>query len=222
MECVSWSNGGLQHGEEVLHEQNMVTVFSYEEKTGFQRGKLRLTNFRLFWHDPHDYRCVLEIHLNQIVSAELRSATASSFGSRVQSYARLALTLQRSSTSSNYVSQMPPQASKNAALVQFEFEYGGHNEFNSQLSRHLDAKSWTNSASATGSQQQQQAAGSSSSPHTIGIGGIQRKIQDRLDVQDQKINDSFKVYHLFFFFKINKKSFVFEKQKMHFINKNII
>lgn len=188
MECVSWSTGQLQAGEEVVHEQNMVTVLSYEEKSGFQRGKLRLTNHRLFWHDSNDYRCVIEIHLSQIANVELKSPTATinrptgPTASNRQVYARLALSIQRNQLSnSNYICEMPMGGrGQNGSLVQFEFEYGGHNEFQQQLNQQVGAQSW--SYSKTGSSQ-----------HTFGIAGIQRKIQDRLDMQDQKINDSFKV-----------------------------
>lgn len=191
MECVSWSNGVLQTGEDVAHEQNMVTVYNNEEKTGFQRGKLRLTNYRLLWHDSNDYRCIIELHLSQIVSVELRSAGSAQVSrpgaSSRDVYSRIVLALQRSLTGYNYVCEMPAgyQTSGRASLVQFEFEYGGHNEFLQQLNQQIGAQSWTYSGSKPSS--------GLSSPHTIGIAGIQRKIQDRLDLQDQKINDSFKV-----------------------------
>ena len=66
-------------------------------------------------------------------------------------------------------------------LIQFEFELGGHNEFLEQLNQQLIRKHWLYSGTST------------DKTMSLGIAGIQKKIQDRLDFQDQKINDSFKV-----------------------------
>ncbi len=67
-------------------------------------------------------------------------------------------------------------------LIQFEFELGGHNEFLEQLNQQLIRKHWLYSG-----------ASGADKTMSLGIAGIQKKIQDRLDFQDQKINDSFKV-----------------------------
>lgn len=66
-------------------------------------------------------------------------------------------------------------------FVQLEFEYGGHNEFYDQLNQQLELKRWLGKDS-----------GAAISTASIGITGIQRNIQSRLDQQDQKINSSFK------------------------------
>lgn len=180
MECVCWSNGQLLPMEEPVHEQQGVTVYNRNEKSGFQMGKLRLTSFRILWHDLNDPNCILDIKLPQIQSVELKSysqlnAAATSRTSRVQ-FSRLSIRLERWPDATNYVAyDMQPNP-----CVEFEFEYGGHNEFNQQLNQQLERKHWTYSSQQT------------SSMHNVGITGIQRKIQDRLDLQDQKITDSFK------------------------------
>ena len=66
-------------------------------------------------------------------------------------------------------------------FVQLEFEYGGHNEFYDQLGQQLERQRWLGKGSS------KQLTG-----HSIGITGIQRNIQNRLDQQDQQINASFK------------------------------
>ncbi len=66
-------------------------------------------------------------------------------------------------------------------FVQFEFEYGGHNEFFNELNQQLVRRHWLNTSST-----------SNVAFSSFGIRGIERNIQNRLDNQDQKINSSFK------------------------------
>lgn len=190
MDCVCWSNGYLEPSEEVIYEQNMITVYNNEDKTGFQEGKLRLTNHRLFWHDSKDLNCLLEVHLSQILNSELISpnmSTAASSRMSRQIYTRLVLRLERFKTADfrlkTYV--VEPKGYGDTSMIQFEFLYGGHNEFYQQLNQQIAAKSWSYS--------DRKSASGKSDSHSIGIAGIQRKIQDRLDLQDQKISNSFQV-----------------------------
>jgi hypothetical protein len=193
MECVCWSNGKEQYGEELVYEQNFVTAYNLEEKTGFQRGKLRLTSHRLFWHDQIDLNCIIEVKLAQILSAELRNPSQITSQNTPQNrtnrqiYSRISLKLQRlvHSENQNYICEASRQV--DSQTVQFEFEYGGHNEFYQQLNQELTRKHWLSGQHSTAAGQQASAS------HNMGIVGIQRKLQDRLDLQGQQINDSFKV-----------------------------
>ena len=172
---ITWSNGILNApDEELVHEQIAVTI--YDEKseiTAFQAGTLKLTSHRLFFIDKNDRMCIIEFRLDNILNIELKQhqsivqqnfSTASNRNSR-QVYSRIFVRLKQQTSS----------------FIQFEFEYGGHNEFYAQLNQQLERKKWTYS-------------NTSSLPmlHNAGIGGIQKKIQSRLDLQDQQISESFK------------------------------
>jgi hypothetical protein len=190
MECVRWSNGRLVPAEEEnVYDQPAVNLYALEDKTGFQLGKLQLTSHRLIWHDQHDGQCKLEINLAQIKSNELRQAAAGQGRTQAkqqQVFSRIVLVLEKNNdypAESYVMGHKMPAAS--GAYIQFEFEYGGHNEFQHQLSQQLTRKHWTRGKAG-------QVNAMSSQMHNVGITGIQRKIQERLDQQDAKINDSFK------------------------------
>ena len=176
MECIRWSNGRLLIPEEEnVHEQIAVNVYNIEEKTGFLLGKLQLTSHRLIWHDEADHQCKLEVSLTQIKTRELcRQAR--------QTYSRILLTLEKSSefpASSYLMEARQPFAHSN---VQFEFEFGGHNEFFAQLNQQLTRKQWIHGKTNA----------MTSQFHNVGITGIQRQKQEVLNQQNLKIHDSFK------------------------------
>ena len=177
MDRITWSNGRLASDEELIREQVAVTVYdAKEEKTGFQAGTLRLTSHRLLWLDRNDQMCIIEFRLDQIVNIELKQH---------QSIAQQSFSGAAGRNAKQVLSRISIKLSQeSSSLVQFEFEYGGHNEFYQQLNQQMERKKWLYA----------KAAGSAPSQphHNVGISGIQRKIQDRLDMQDQKINDSFK------------------------------
>jgi ESCRT-II complex subunit VPS36 len=174
MDRINWSNGMLNRPEEeFVHEQISVTVYDEKnEVTAFQAGTLKLSSHRLFWHDKNDPACIIEFKLDSILSAELKQQQQQSFtassnrNSRQITFTRIIV-----------------KFIEHASNVQFEFEFGGHNEFLQQLHQQLLRKKWTYSSKVSASHQLQ---------HNVGIGGIQRKIQNKLDQQDQKISDSFK------------------------------
>ncbi|CAF0736675.1 unnamed protein product [Brachionus calyciflorus] len=187
MNTVKWSNGKLFPNEDLIYDQQAITIYNLEEKTGFQKGKLQLTSHRLLWNDHNDKNCILEISLNQIKNAELKqvqnrppSSSTSSKLSR-QIYPRILLNLDKPFELSNLVDVYGayPQS-----FVYFEFEYGGHNEFYQMLNNQLTRKKWTMSLDQQNSL--------NTKIQNIGISGIQRQKQDKLDQQDQQINESFK------------------------------
>ena len=173
MNQINWSNGILNRpDEEFVHEQISVTIYDEKnEVTAFQAGTFKLSSHRLFWHDKHDTKCIIEFKLDSISTAELKQQQQQSFSAASnRNNARQAFT------------RILLKFHENASLVQFEFEFGGHNEFLQQLNQQLVRKKWSYSVSNSTLQLQ----------HNVGIGGIQRKIQSKLDQQDQKISDSFK------------------------------
>lgn len=173
MEYIQYTNGNLQSpNEEMVHTQIGVTIFNNQnEKSAFQNGILKLTSHRLLWQDQYDKLCIIEISLSQVDKIELKQAQQIS-----QSLAASRMNKQIYSKVLIYLNKNNPNS-----YLQFEFEYGGHNEFNQQLSDQLVRKKWLYSVEDTANRL-----------HNVGIVGIQRKIQDRLDQQDQKIHNSFK------------------------------
>jgi hypothetical protein len=173
MNQINWSNGILNRpDEEFVHEQISVTIYDEKnELTAFQGGTLKLSSHRLFWHDKHDPKCIIEFKLDSISTAELKQQQQQSFSAASnrnnarQTFTRILIKFH-----------------EHASFVQFEFEFGGHNECLQQLNQQIVRKKWSYSVPNSSLQLQ----------HNVGIGGIQRKIQSKLDQQDQKISDSFK------------------------------
>lgn len=135
-------------------------------------NKLHLTSHRLILSDQYNSRT--DLKLSTIVNTEIKKSerVLSSSNNRTNSRQTLARVV-------IYFNDKP--------LIQFEFEYGGHNEFLDQLNQQLIRKHWLYASSSSSSSSSTDKASMS-----LGIAGIQKKIQDRLDTQDQKINDSFK------------------------------
>jgi ESCRT-II complex subunit VPS36 len=188
MEFLKWSNGKLnQPEEEVVHEQTNVSVYDLNEKTGFQAGLLKLTSHRLIWTDKNDPYCIVQLDLSPINRIELKQVqnvgASRALTKQQQTFPRIILYLDKSMykpTAENITKSLPRQVD---LWLQFEFEYGGHNEFSFQLGEQLNRKKWSYAANSN------QIA---SSFQNIGITGIQRKMQDCLNQQDQKIHDSFR------------------------------
>ena len=184
MDRFKWSDGRLKEmNEETLYQQTAVSFLNLEDRTAFIGGKLELTSHRLIWHDKSDIYCKTELKLSLIKNAEIKQVQQ--MGSNrlnKQNFPRILLRLYQNLEGSES-SLAPPsfQSSNEDAYVQFEFEYGGHKEFYDQLNQQLNRKSWLN-----------KEKNEFSSKHNVGILGIQRKIQDRLELQDQQINESFK------------------------------
>ncbi len=132
-------------------------------------NKLHLTSHRLILSDQYNSRT--DLKLSTIVNTEIKKSERilSSSNNRTNSRQTLARVV-------IYFNDKP--------LIQFEFEYGGHNEFLDQLNQQLIRKHWLYGSSSSTS--------TDKATMSFGIAGIQKKIQDRLDTQDQKINDSFK------------------------------
>ena len=180
MDRFRWSTGKLNIPiEESVHTQRSVSIYNLEERTAFNSGQLQVTSHRLLWHDPNDARCIIELGLNQIVGVELKQAQRVA-ATRQSSNPRILLQLEKETvfTDASLVDSSLTRAVVNP-YVQLEFEHGGHNEFKELLNQQLVRKRWIHTHTGLNSQ------------HT-GISGIQKKLQDRLDQQDQQITDSFK------------------------------
>lgn len=185
MDHCKWSKGVINNTvyEENVYDQNAITIYNQEDLTGFKTGRLQLTSHRLIWHAPSDPNCKVETDLSQIVKAELKQVHREGESRYNRTYlSRLIVSFDPKEQNFNGLSIIDKSLSRSFTnpFVQFEFEYGGHKEFNDQLHQQLDRKRWTNISSGH------------SSTLNIGITGIQRNIQTRLDQQDKKINNSFK------------------------------
>lgn len=192
MEAIRWSDGKLASPDETsIRQQISVNVYNKEEKSGFQLGKLELTSHRIIWHDQSDHACKLEISLSQITHYELRQAAQIMSGMSLASrqskpsvYSRIKIKADKNNDYPAHTYVLGHVPITPVSHVQFEFEYGGHNEFYQELEQQLIRKQWTRSGQAS--------AALANQFHSVGITGIQRKIQDKLDQQDVKIHDSFK------------------------------
>lgn len=187
MDHFIWSQGHLDHqsNEESVYNQKSVTIYNQEQRTGFTSGQLDLTSHRLIWHSLIDRNCSVETNLSNITSIELRQTQKENetnrFG-RLSNVTRLIVNFSPGDGKLTHLSIVDSSLTRSFTqpFVQFEFEYGGHNEFHDQLGRQLEQKRWSSTEK------------SNQNYPSIGITGIQRNIQNRLDKQDAKINDSFK------------------------------
>lgn len=181
MNCIRWSSGQLSINEEDIYDQATVSIYNLEEQTGFQKGRLQITSHRLLWFDQNDKFCVLEISLPQIKNAEVIQVQSRSFGSKnAKIFPRIKLLLEIPGDTKNVVDNIN---SYSEPFIYFEFEHGGHNEFFQVLTNQINRKKWI-----MGSNQDLL----SSKIQNIGVSGIQRQIQDKINQQDQQINESFK------------------------------
>lgn len=181
MNCLRWSSGQLFVNEEDIYEQATVSVYNLEDQTGFQKGRLQITSHRLLWFDQTDKFCILEISLSQIKNAEVKQVQGRSHVSKnIQLFPRIKLLLEKPDDSKNVIDNIN---SYSEPFIYFEFEHGGHNEFFQVLKNQINRKKW--------------AMGSNldllnSKIQNIGVSGIQRQIQERINHQNQQINESFK------------------------------
>jgi ESCRT-II complex subunit VPS36 len=181
LDGLKWSTTNIEKGEELIHEQSAINVYKSDHQSvdRFRHGKLKLTSHRLIWQSMLDTQCRFEISLQQIVNIELKQlkgvskdgATSRMNRSYDEFSSRIQIDFNKLDSKTN-----------STGTIQFEFEYGGHNEFKKELTSQLTRKHWLYSSQQQQQQQQQQH----------GITGIQRQIQSRLDTQGTTIENSFK------------------------------
>ena len=156
MDLFMWSKGHLDKAsEEPIYDQNSITIYNLDQKTNFTTGRLQLTSHRLIWHHTLDPNCKVEIDLNLIVNTELKQAhsenTNNSQGNQRFNrtyFTRLVLRLDTEWKDFCQLSVVDPSLNRSMVdppFVQFEFEYGGHNEFFDQLNQQLERKKWAQS-----------------------------------------------------------------------------
>ena len=190
MNCFTYSNGVLRAPrEQLIHEQVGTSLYSQSnERTVFVHSQLQLTNERLICRVSESKGAgqwqplVVDLDLAKIVNIELKQPQATSQPQQPLSASRARL--QQAAVA---LTRLIIRADT-GECVQVEFEYGGHNEFHQQLNEQLNLSRLIKSSSSASSSYGLSSANTAAS----GIVGIQRKIQHKLDQQDQKINDSFK------------------------------
>lgn len=138
-------------------------MFDSEERWQSGPHRLELTSHRLFLHQQTSK---LEVSLQSIINAEIKKLERQSAMPGTSRISRQIIT--------RVALQFQDKSS-----LQIEFDFGGHNEFVDQLNQQLIRKHWLYSHTTN-------------KTISLGIAGIEKKIQDRLDNQDQKINESFK------------------------------
>ncbi len=159
--------------EIIIREQKAVTIYdNLGEKTVFERANLLLTNRRIICSLNLPPLLIVELNLSQIVDIELKqvqSATNQQGSTGLSNRNRHIFTrlfINASVDVGNIASRKE--------MIQFEFEYGGHNEFHQQLKEQMALKQLISADGLT-----RPSSSSNLSGQNFGITGIQRNIQSK-------------------------------------------
>eukprot|EP00795_Rhopilema_esculentum_P000583 gene583-10272_t len=179
MDRFVWaSSNKLEDVERVLAHITGVRIYDGENKTHFDNGSLMLTNFRLIWDDTNQQDRTIALPLALVVKLEEESAG-----------------LFRSAKTLVFLHRAPdgrepgPAFSSPNNHVKLSFRSGGQSEFHQAFLSAISKKEWN---SLPKSQQKSGPQTSAVQHKHAGIGGIQRKMEEKYRDTDQSINKAFK------------------------------
>ncbi|KAK2190559.1 hypothetical protein NP493_76g05024 [Ridgeia piscesae] len=174
MDRFSWTDGFLIGDECLVTHQSGVRLYDGEDKTAFDNGKLTLTTTRLMWRNMKDTKGIICLSLTQIIYTEEQPAT-------LTKSAKIVLHLS------------PPEADKGTgpvtsskyAYIRLSFKERGEQDFYRFLTEQL--------LKLRNKTEQQQKAGPSQPARVMrtGIGGIEKKLQQKYKETDTSISASF-------------------------------
>ncbi|XP_070553424.1 vacuolar protein-sorting-associated protein 36-like [Ptychodera flava] len=178
MDRFEWSDGLLLPAESVVTQQAGVKLYDGEDKTGFERGNLVLTNYRLIWKDTVRPNYNISMHLSQVVFVEEQS---SSFGKSP----KIILYLHPAAPNK----QGGPVMYSPNTYIKLSFKAAGETEFHRCLSDQLQRRTWEHQSIPA----QQSPTKQSSQPRQVraGIVGIERKLEEKRKETDQNISMAF-------------------------------
>jgi len=178
MDRFYWYDGNLNGGNErQVHNTKNVRLYDGDDKTTFDSGLLTLTNLRIIWSDEaqKDRKIALELDLVKKITSESGSMFKS---------AKTSIHLEAAAKDK----PSGPKRSSSHNVVRFSFRVGGQEQFTKELNQVIAAKEWEILKAA--SNQSKKTA--ELAPRHVGIGGIERKMQEKYEQTDQSINQAFK------------------------------
>jgi len=182
MDRFSWCEGKTDPNERTIGVQANVRLYDGEDKTTFDKGRLELTNLKLKWMDEEQKNRVIALNLSIVTKFDIEGASL--FKS-----AKINVHLKKLT---QHVSG--PQQSSTHNYIKLSFRAGGQEEFGRALRNALSLKDWEKleiAAGASGGSKVTVPPPQASKRH-VGIGGIERKMQEKYKETDQSINVAFK------------------------------
>ncbi|XP_057314779.1 vacuolar protein-sorting-associated protein 36-like [Hydractinia symbiolongicarpus] len=179
MDRFYWFNGQCDVNERQLHHQLSVRLYDGDEKTTFDSGLVNLTNLKLIWKDEEQKDRVIAINLDLIKKIEFE-------GSSMFKSAKITLHLQQAPPDK----PSGPKRASSHNYIRLSFRVGGQEAFGKALQNALSQKDWEKIAAAACAPSQPQAP--QISHRHVGIGGIERKMQEKYKKTDESINQAFK------------------------------
>jgi len=177
MDRVYWFDGKDFPNERHITKAKSVRIYDGDDKTTFDSGSLTLTNFRLTWTDDAQKDRIIALNLSLVKKIDFES-------SGLFSSAKIVVHLSKPPKEKP---SGPKQASSNN-FIKLSFRNGGHEEFGRSFKNSLTLKDWEKVSAPPA---KKEAAPEISIRH-VGIGGIERKIQEKYEQTDESITMAFK------------------------------
>lgn len=170
-----WCNSSLTSGEVVSTTVNGIRLYDGDKKTGYDDGRLTLTNHRLLWrHETQSSSLGLHLSLVVLVEEEAGSFTSSP---------KLLLHLAQPPHSQ----PAGPVAASSNSFIKLSFKHGGYSSFHQVLQKAIDNHGWEKAPSLPCNYGKQPGG---KAIHT-GILGIERAIQAKQEETNQNISHAF-------------------------------
>lgn len=179
MNRFSWYDGKSDPNERVIGVQTNVRLYDGEDKTTFDKGTLEVTNLNLKWTDEEQKSRALVLDLSLVKKIEAE-------GSSLFKSAKINVFLKSSPAKLN-----GPQQSSGYDYIKLSFRSGGQDEFGRAVKNAISLKDWEKLQIASGRASTNAGASKPSMRH-VGIGGIERKMQEKYERTDESINQAFR------------------------------
>lgn len=178
MDRFYWFDGQDSANERHITKGKSVRLYDGDEKTTFDCGTLTLTNFKLVWNDDAQKDRVIALNLSLVKKIEFE-------GSGLFSSAKIIVHLQKAAKDKP---SGPKQISHNS-YIKLSFRHGGQEEFGRSFKNSLTLKDWEKVAAPA---KKEEPEVPEITLRHVGIGGIERKIQEKYEQTDSSITMAFK------------------------------
>ena len=180
MDRFAWTDGSLNGDEQLISQQTGVRIYDGEDKTNFENGKISLTTHRLIWRDYKDARYTISVPLSYVVYCEEQSG----------GFAKSAKIIVHLNATPAYKPPGPVTSSPNN-YIRLSFRDGGQPEIFKHIQQALSSKGWEKQSPIHVPVSSVNASGQGSQFRS-GIGGIEKKMQQRHKETGQSISKAFK------------------------------
>ena len=178
MDRVYWFDGRDGPNERKILHKSGVRLYDGNDKTTFDSGTLSLTNFKLIWSDNVQKDRVLALNLSTVSRIDVEAGG-------LLSSSKIVVHLLKPPADKP---SGPKQSSRHNS-IKLSFREGGHEDFTSAMRNSLTLKDWTKALNPLVKKDSKEA---DTSLRHVGIGGIERKIQEKYEQTDESITSAFK------------------------------